>query len=243
MNTLKAVELNNVSYHYPDGVEALININLTIQKQEKVAVIGPNGAGKSTLITLLNGVRKAEGEIRILEYPVVKKNFPVIRAMIGIVFQNPDDQLFCPTIYEDIAFGPLNSGFSEEDIEKSVQDALEEVDLKGYENRSSFHLSFGERKRASIATILALKPEIIAMDEPTSNLDPAHRRKIIGWIKNRQETFIVTSHDLDMIWETCSRAVILNKGKIVADGTAKEILSDKIMLEENDLELPLRLQR
>ena len=243
MSTSKAVELVNVSYHYPDGVEALVDINLVINKQEKMAVIGPNGAGKSTLITLLNGVRMGKGEINISGYPLIKKNLSKIRAIVGIVFQNPDDQLFCPTIYEDIAFGPLNSGFSDDEIEKSVAIALEEVDLVGYESRSPFHLSFGERKRASIATILALKPDIIAMDEPTSNLDPAHRRKIIGWIKKRRETFIVTSHDLDMIWDTCSRAVILNKGKIVADGKVKEILSDKILLENNDLELPLRLQK
>ncbi len=237
-----AVELKNVSYVYPDGIEALKDISLTIKKGEKVAVIGPNGAGKSTLITMLNGVRQGTGEINILGYPLMKKNLPQIRTLVGIVFQNPDDQLFCPTIYEDIAFGPLNSGLSEEKIRENVLYALRETDLQGYEDRSPFHLSFGERKRASIATILSLKPQIIAMDEPTSNLDPAHRRNIISWINKREEMFIITSHDLDMIWDTCSRALILNKGSIVADGAAKEILRDKKLLEENNLELPLRLQ-
>ncbi len=243
MDDTKAVELKNVSYNYPDGIEALKDINLTINKQEKVAIIGPNGAGKSTLITLLNGVRQGTGEIHILGYPLIKKNLPKIRALIGIVFQNPDDQLFCPTIYEDIAFGPLNSGLDGDMIKETVLYALKETDLLGYEERSPFHLSFGERKRASIATILSLKPQIIAMDEPTSNLDPAHRRSIISWINKREETFIITSHDLDMIWDTCSRALILNKGQIVADGPVKEILRDKKLLENNNLELPLRLQK
>jgi cobalt/nickel transport system ATP-binding protein len=243
MDDTKAVELKNVSYHYPDGIEALKDISLIINKQEKVAIIGPNGAGKSTLITLLNGVRQGTGDIQILGYPLIKKNLPKIRALIGIVFQNPDDQLFCPTIYEDIAFGPLNSGLDADMIKENVLNALKETDLLGYEERSPFHLSFGERKRASIATILSLKPQIIAMDEPTSNLDPAHRRSIISWINKREETFIVTSHDLDMIWDTCSRALILNDGQIVADGSVKEILSDKKLLESNNLELPLRLQK
>ncbi len=243
MDDLKAVKFRHVSFNYPDGIEALKDINLTIYAKEKVAIIGPNGAGKSTFITLLNGVRRGDGEINILGLPLNKKNLPKIRSLLGIVFQNPDDQLFCPTIYEDIAFGPLNSGLNEAQIKENVQYALRETDLEGYEERSPFHLSFGERKRASIATILSLKPQIIAMDEPTSNLDPAHRRDIISWINQRKETFIVTSHDLDMIWDTCSRAIILNKGKIIADGAAKEILSRKELLEKNNLELPLRLQK
>jgi cobalt/nickel transport system ATP-binding protein len=242
MNDSMAIKLTNVFYDYPDGLEALKNINLKIDKKEKVAIIGPNGAGKSTLITLLNGVRQGRGEITILGYPLIKSNFQKIRARLGIVFQNPDDQLFCPTIYEDVAFAPLNSGLSKEDIAESVQYALYETGLQGYENRSPFHLSFGERKSVSIAAVLSLKPQIIAMDEPTSNLDPAHRRNLIIWIKERQETFVVTSHDLDMVWETCSRVIILNNGEIVADGAAKDILSNKVLLENNDLELPLRLQ-
>jgi cobalt/nickel transport system ATP-binding protein len=160
-----------------------------------------------------------------------------------VVFQNPDDQLFCPTIFEDVSFGPLNQGRSAGEVWQRVENALQSVGLEGFQKRSSFHLSFGERKLASLATVVAMDPRIIALDEPTSNLDLSHRRKIIRWLQKNPHTIILTTHDLDMALDTCQRLLILNKGKIIADGNSQELLSDRMILEENDLELPLRMQK
>jgi cobalt/nickel transport system ATP-binding protein len=237
-----AILAKDLRYNYPDGTAALKGITFQIQTGEKVAVIGPNGSGKSTLLTLFNGVRTAEGTLNIFDLPIIKKNLPYIKKSVGIVFQNPDDQLFCPTIFEDVAFGPLNLGLSPEMVKQKVYFALKQVGLSGYGSRSSFHLSYGERKIASLATVLAMEPQIIAMDEPTSNLDLSHRRKIITWIQQSHQTIIVTTHDLDMILDTCERVLMLNKGKLVADNTVKKILTDRHLLEANDLELPLSYQ-
>ncbi|MEJ2634764.1 MAG: ABC transporter ATP-binding protein [Calditrichia bacterium] len=238
----KAVRAEGITFHYPDGTAALKGLSFEISQGEKVAIIGPNGSGKSTLLTLFNGVRQGGGKLEILGLPVAKKNLIRIKTLVGLVFQNPDDQLFCPTIFEDVAFGPLNMGWSSEEVKRSVHSALQDVGLEGFEQRSSFHLSFGERKLASIATVLSMQPRIIAMDEPTSNLDLAHRRKIIRWIQNSPRTILLTTHDLDMALETCSRVIILNKGLLVSDGPATEIFRNRELLETNDLELPLRIQ-
>lgn len=240
--TISAINLNSVSFTYPDKTPALRDVSIVVDCGEKIGIIGPNGAGKSTLITLLNGVQHALGEIVIRGNLISRKNAALIKSLVGIVFQNPDDQLFCPTIYEDIAFGPMNQGLPEKEIDLAVENALTSVGLENYSERSSHHLSFGERKLASIATILSMNPDIIAFDEPTSNLDSLHRRKIIGWIQNWKKTCIITSHDLDMIYDTCDRIFILNNGKISAHGLVKEILQDEKLLKENNLELPLRLQ-
>jgi len=242
MESSITVILQEVSFSYPDGTKAVDNISFSVKEGEKLAIIGPNGAGKSTLLTLLNGVYEAKGEIRIFEFEVNRKNRRKIKSFIGLVFQNPDDQLFCPTIHEDVAFGPLNFGMDKEQIEHRVAAALKEVGLIGYGQRSSFHISYGERKLAGIATVLSYDPPLIALDEPTSNLDPVHRRKIINWIRNSERTFIVATHDLDMALETCERVIILNTGKIVADGPAGTILRNRKLLETNQLELPLMLQ-
>ena len=177
-----AISLRNVRFEYPDKKLAIDGLSFKVAAGEKLAFIGPNAAGKSTLIMLLNGVLKGEGEIEIFGIKVSKKTDNQIKSRIGIVFQNPDDQLFCPTVYEDVAFGPQNFGFSKEDIDTRVKRALSEVGLQDYEQRSSLNLSYGEKKLISIATVLATNPDIIALDEPTSNLDPYHRRKIINWI-------------------------------------------------------------
>ena len=237
-----AVKTENLSYSYPDGTPALQEISFTVSEGEKLAVIGPNGSGKSTLITLLNGIRKGTGKLEILGLPLIRSNLPQIKQWVGIVFQNPDDQLFCPTIFEDVAFGPLNQGFSAVEVRQKVDDALQSVGLEGYQKRSSFHLSFGERKLASLATVVAMDPRIIALDEPTSNLDLSHRRKIIRWLQNNPHTIILTTHDLDMALDTCQRVLILNKGRIVADDRSEVLLSNQKILEDNDLELPLRMQ-
>lgn len=236
------INTESLTYHYPDGTPALKGISFQLREGEKMAVIGPNGSGKSTLLTMLNGVRRGDGKLEVFGYPVSKDNLSKIKRLVGLVFQNPDDQLFCPTIFEDVAFGPLNMGLMPEQVKYRVQQALADVGLDGYARRSSFHLSFGERKLASIATVLSMRPRLIAMDEPTSNLDLSHRRKIIRWIQNSTQTFIITTHDLDMVLETCQRVILLNKGKIRADSSAREILRNRQTLHENELELPLSLQ-
>ena len=247
MNTFNenglAIILQNVKYTYPDKTVAIEGLSFDIKTGEKVALIGPNGAGKSTLIMLLNGVLNGEGTIKIFGLLLEKKSIKSIRAKIGIVFQNPDDQLFCPTVFEDVAFGPKNFGFSNADIKQRVHHALEEVGLQGYEKRSSLHLSYGEKKLASIATILSSDPDLIALDEPSSNLDPYHRRKIIEWIKHSNRTILMVSHDLDMVAETAQRVLLLKKGKLISDGAARQILTDQALLDENQLELPLTLQK
>jgi cobalt/nickel transport system ATP-binding protein len=237
------ISLKNVSYMYPDKTRAIDELSVDIREGEKVAVIGPNGAGKSTLLTLLNGVLKATGEIKISGIPLSTKTIKTIRSKIGVVFQNPEDQLFCPTLFEDIAFGPLNFGLSQAEAAHMVTQALQEVGLPGYENRSSLHLSYGEKKLASIATVLSSNPQLIALDEPSSNLDPFHRRKIIFWLKCSDRTILLASHDLDMVAETCDRVLILGSGKIVCDGPVGDILTNQQLLEQNGLELPLSLQK
>lgn len=234
-----AIDCRQISYKYPDGRIALQKIDLQIPDGQKTGIIGPNGAGKSTFLSLLNGTRQAEGQLHIYDLEVNKANDKKIKTMVGLVFQNPDEQLFCPTIFEDVAFGPLNLGLNNETVAERVSIALEEVGLTGYEHRSSIHLSYGEKKLASIASILSMQPRLIAMDEPTSNLDHLHRRKIINWIKETPRTIIITSHDLDLLLETCQRVIILNAGQKVADGTINKILSDDRLLGENNLEPPL----
>lgn len=241
-NHKTAVYCNNVSYVYPDGTQALKNINFRLLPGEKAAIIGPNGAGKSTFLQLLNGIKRPQGEIKIFETLLSEKNLRNIKTHVGLVFQNPDDQLFCPTIFDDLAFGPVNLGMKEDETESRVTKALMDVGLQGYEKRSSLHLSYGERKLAAIASILTMNPRLIAMDEPTSNLDPLHRRKIIQWINSSNLTCLLTTHDLDMITETCQKVVLFNKGQVVAEGETQKILKDKKLLEENDLELPLKWQ-
>lgn len=240
--SVPAVEARELSFRYPDGVQALRQVDFQIDQGEKVAIIGPNGSGKSTLLTLLNGVRRGTGHLTIFGMAVVKENLKEIKKSVGLVLQNPDDQLFCPTIFEDVAFGPLNLSLPPVAVRERVAMALRDVGLEGYENRSSFHLSFGERKLASIATVLSMQPRLIAMDEPTSNLDLAHRRKIIRWLQRSDRTLVLTTHDLDMALETCGRVIILNRGQINASGPSAEILTDDSLLKENQLELPLSLQ-
>lgn len=244
VNDQKSVALrcSDIRFSYQDEIMALNGISLTIKDGEKVGVIGPNGAGKSTFLSLLNGIRSARGLLEIYGVPVCKKKSAKVKSLVGLVFQNPDDQLFCPTIFEDVAFGPFNLGFSKDEIKKRVETALLEVGLSGCNTRSSLHLSYGERKLAAIATILSMSPKIIAMDEPTSNLDPKHRRKIINWINKNNQTIIITSHDLDMLLHTCQRIIVFNKGVIMKDDLAEVILRDKKLLENNDLELPLSMQ-
>ncbi len=238
-----SVAYSHVSFSYPGGVRALKNICFTLQSGQRLGIIGPNGAGKSTLLLLLNGVlTPQQGEIYIHGHIVNSKNEAMIKTQVGLVFQNPEDQLFCPTVFEDVAFGPLNFGRGLEQARRLVKAALSEVGLSDYENRSTLNLSFGEKKLVAIATVLSTDPSIVALDEPSGNLDALHRRKIIRWIRSSKRTFLVTSHDLDLLYDTCDHVLLLNNGEIIALGEAKEILTNQKLLEKNDLELPLRFQ-
>jgi len=243
MNQKNAIEIDNVFFNYPDGHEVLKGVSCTIAHGEKVALIGANGAGKSTLMGHLNGVQLAtSGVVKIDDTAIVRDNLKTIRRKVGIVFQDPDDQLFCPTVFDDVAFGPLNLGLPEDKIEARVKEALAIVGLDGFEERSSFHLSFGERKRLALATVLSYQPDILVFDEPSTNMDPLNRRNLIKWLQHDcDKTVLLCTHDLDIALEVCSRCLVLADGKIVADGPTSTILYDRKLLEENNLELPLAL--
>jgi len=237
-----AVICEHVGYTYPNGTVAVRDVSLSISEGEKTAIIGPNGAGKSTFLTLLNGVRRAEGQIKIFGIPVIARHYKEVRAQVGLAFQNPDDHLFCPTVYDDVSFGPLNMGLTREETEKRVSQALNEFGLLDKINSPSLNLSYGERKLVSLASILSMQPRLIALDEPTGNLDAWHRRKLIEWIRCYNGTVILATHDLDMALETCNRVFLFNKATIAASGDSRTILTDESVLLKNKLELPLRLQ-
>ena len=231
----KAVQIENLCFSYPDGTRALEAVSLDIYQGEKVALIGPNGAGKSTLLLHLNGVFFCNGNIQILGMKPDKKNLKSIRQKVGLVFQNPDDQLFCPTVFDDVAFGARNLNLPQEQVAHRVQQALEAVGLAGFEQHSAFHLSFGEKKRVSIATVLAMDSQILALDEPTSNLDPRGKKDIVKLLRKIGGTQIIVTHDLSLVRNLCDRTVVLSKGKKVADGATEEILNDQVFLESHDL--------
>jgi len=228
MNVL--CEVNNLSYSYPDGTEALKGISFKIYKDQCIAVVGSNGAGKSTLLLNLTGILMPEGEVILLGTRLNKKTVKELRRRIAIVFQNSDDQLFCTTVYDDIAFGPLNYGLNSAGIEMHVNRALKKLRLKGYENRNHNHLSYGEKKRAALATVYSMNPDIYCFDEPTANLDPRGRREISNLIREIESTRIVVTHDLDFVKKTCSRIIVLNNGKKEAEGSVAEILADTELL-------------
>ena len=235
----KAIEINGLSYAYPDGQCGLKDIDLTVYCGESVALIGPNGAGKSTLLLHLNGILRGGKAISIQGLQVVDNNLREIRKKVGMVFQDPEDQLFSLNVYEDVAFGPVNMGFTQEEVDRRVKRALQRVGMKGYEKRSSHHLSIGEKKRVAIATVLSLDPEILALDEPTSSLDPRGKWALTDLLRSLPVTKIVASHDLDLVSCLCDRIIILDEGRIVADGRAEQILGDKILLAEHGLTAPI----
>jgi len=242
MNERIMIDVDNISFTYPDGHAVLKGLSCQIRQGEKVALIGPNGAGKSTFMSHLNGVQLAtSGRVVIDGIEVGKTTLREVRRKVGIVFQDPDDQLFCPTVFDDVAFGPLNLGLDKAEIEARVKEALHVVGLEGFEERSSFHLSFGERKRLALATVLSYQPEILVFDEPSTNMDPMNRRKLINWLKQSDKTILLCTHDLDIALEVCDRCMMLTDGRIIADGPSKKILYDRQLLEENKLELPLAL--
>jgi cobalt/nickel transport system ATP-binding protein len=231
MKMEKVIEINHLSYDYPDGTPALRDINLEVYRHESVAILGPNGAGKSTLLYHLNGTLMGDGRVNILGLPVEKKNLKEIRRRVGLVFQNPEDQLFCPTVFDDVAFGPLNMGLDEEKVRHRVERALEMMGLKGFEGRSAHHLSEGEKKRVALATVLSMDSEILVLDEPTDNLDPAGSRTLIGRIQLIPQTKVIVTHHLPVAVDLCERAVLLQKGRKVEDLPTKELLRNPDLLE------------
>jgi len=227
----KVVEIKNLSYTYPDGTPALDGVTLDVMEGESVGIIGPNGAGKSTLLLHLNGILQSKnGAIKVLGMPLINRNLRKIRSKACLVFQDPEDQLFMPTVFDDVAFGLINLGYDGGAVKEKVKDILERVDLSGRENRSSHHLSFGEKKLVSLATVLVMEPEILLLDEPTSNLDRKEKREIIKFLQKIDKTKIIVSHDLEMIKQLCQRVAVINRGKVVFAGD-KEILKDDSRLK------------
>ena len=229
------IEIRNLSFSYPDGKQALAGINLLVQPGEKVALVGANGAGKSTLLYHLNGIFTGSGMIRVNQLESNKNNLPRVRALVGLVFQNPDDQLFSPTVYEDVAYGPTYQGFDPHIVREKVALALKAVHMEDYTLRNPYHLSSGEKKRIAIATVLSMQPQILAFDEPTAGLDPRARRELIDLLLELQQTMIIATHDMNMVEQLTPRTVLLNHGKIAADGPSLDILRNDRLLMTNGL--------
>jgi len=231
MTISKVIEIDHLTYDYPDGTPALRDVHLNIYQQESIAILGPNGAGKSTLLYHLNGTLMGKGRIVILGLPVEKKNLKEIRSKVGLVFQSPEDQLFCPTVFDDVAFGPLNMGLDEREVRHRVEKALEMMGLKGFEGRSTHHLSEGEKKRVALATVLSMDSEILALDEPTDNLDPIGSRMLIDRIRSIPQTKLIVTHHLPVAVDLCERAVLLQGGRKMEDLSMGNLLKDRGLLE------------
>ena len=242
MTEKPSVRVSDLHYAYPDGNRALNGVNLTIASKERVALLGPNGAGKTTLVMHLNGILSpTSGAISIADFTLDSSNKEItkrVRELVGIVFQDPDDQLFMPTVYEDVAFGPTNMGLTEAEIEERSVHALGLVGMLSLKDRAPHHLSFGQRRRVAVATVLAMEPEILILDEPSSNLDPASRRELSEILLDLDVTILMVTHDLPYAFEICERSLILNQGQIVADDSTTSILRDSELLTANRLELP-----
>jgi len=237
------VEARNLVYAYPDGTEALKGVTFRITHGEAVALVGSNGAGKSTLLLHLNGyLTPTHGEVCIGETLVTRETAALARRAVGLVFQDPDDQLFMPTVAEDVAFGPLNAGLPPEQVEQRVARALERVGMIHVRERPPYHLSAGEKRAVAIATVLSMSPDILVMDEPSANLDPRARRRLIELLHSFDHTRIIATHDLEMVVEVCSRVIVLDGGKVVADGPVRDILNNEALMLEHGLERPHSLR-
>ena len=235
------IEFKNVSFSYEKEHPVLKNMSFSIEKGEAVGLIGANGAGKSSMLKVLLGLLPHEGEILVNDIPLCKQNLAQIRRVLGFVLQNSDNQMFMPTVYDDMMFGLLNYGMNKEDAERRVDAVLEQLGLTQLKNKYNHKISGGEKRMAAIATVLAMEPEVIIMDEPSVSLDPYNRRAVINVINSLTQTKIIASHDLDMIMETCRRVILISDGQIVASGDTDEILRNKELLENNRMELPFGL--
>ena len=233
---MAAVEFTNYSYIYHDGTSALDGIDLRIEHGEKVALIGPNGAGKSTMLLAMSVFIHGAGSVKIDGIEANGKNAKKVRAIIGSVLQNPDEQLFMPTVFDDVAFGPMNMKLSEQEVRARTLDALKTVGLEGMEKKGPHHLSAGQKRAAAIATILAMDTKIITMDEPDTSLDPRSRNRLVELLRSFDHTLIIATCNMEFAARVCDRAVLVNDGKIIADGDAKVLLRDKRLMEENGLE-------
>ncbi|MER7908548.1 ABC transporter ATP-binding protein [Streptomyces sp. NPDC096068] len=234
-----SLDVRGLAYAYPDGHQALFGVNLTVGRGERVALLGPNGAGKTTLVLHLNGILTGgAGTVAVAGLPVGRKHMAEIRRKVGIVFQDPDDQLFMPTVREDVAFGPAAAGLRGAALDAVVRRALERVGMAEYADRPPHHLSFGQRRRVAVATVLAMEPEILVLDEPSSNLDPASRRELADVLRSLDVTVLMVTHDLPYALELCPRAVVLSEGVIAADGPTGELLADGELMARHRLELP-----
>ncbi|MDX6324092.1 MAG: cobalt/nickel transport system ATP-binding protein [Nocardioidaceae bacterium] len=233
------LDVRGLAHVYPDGHQALYGVDLHVHGGERVALLGPNGAGKTTLVLHLNGIlTPSAGSVAVSGLPVTKPNFPEIRRRVGIVFQDPDDQLFMPSVRDDVAFGPRNLGLRGPELERRVMEALERVGMADFVDRPPHHLSFGQRRRVAVATVLAMEPEVLVLDEPSSNLDPASRRELADILRSLDVTVLMVTHDLPYALELCPRAVVLSDGVLVADGATAELLGDEALMSVNRLELP-----
>jgi len=236
----ETLRIDRLSFNYPDGHQALRDISLVISSGETVGLVGPNGAGKSTLLLHFNGILHSNGSVQAFGMSATGKNLKIIRKKIGLVFEDPNDQLFSPTVFDDVAFGPINMGLSEEEVQQRVSRALNWVGMSGYEPRSPHHLSMGEKKRIAIATVLSMEPEALVFDEPTSNLDPRSKWALTELLMQLPMTKIISTHDLDIVRRLCQRTILLDEGRIIADGPTATILSNLPLLEAHGLAPPNR---
>ncbi|MGP4017103.1 energy-coupling factor ABC transporter ATP-binding protein [Saccharopolyspora sp. 5N708] len=237
--SVPALVVSGLAFHYPDGHRALRGVDLRVERGERVAVLGPNGAGKTTMTLHLNGVLRAEsGRIEVGGLPVDSRNLKEVRRRVGLVFQDPDDQLFMPTAREDVAFGPANFGVRGAELEERVSSALDAVGMAEHAHRSPLHLSGGQRKRVALATVLACRPELLVLDEPSSNLEPVARRELAEVLLAWGGTMLMVTHDLPYALQLCPRSVLIDNGAVVADGPTAEILADGELLAAHRLELP-----
>ena len=233
-----ALQVRDLHFSYPDGHSALHGVSFKLCDGDKVALVGPNGAGKSTLMLHLNGILEGKGEIELSGLRLSRDNLPVIRSMVGLVFQNPDDQLFSPTVFEDVAFGPLHMGLPEAEVRARVDSALEAVHMTSYKDRLSHHLSVGEKKRIAIATVLSMNPSVLILDEPSAGLDPRARRTLINLLRELPITMLVSTHDMKLVQELFPRTIVMDDGNIVVDGVTMETLENEKLLTAQGLEKP-----
>ena len=239
MSSPPSLVVEDLAYAYPDGHQVLFGVSLEVARGERVALLGPNGAGKTTLVLHLNGILTGgRGSVAVAGLPVDRAHLQEVRRRVGIVFQDPDDQLFMPTVGEDVAFGPRNLGLPESEVQARVAAALEQVGMAGVAARPPHHLSFGQRRRVAVATVLSMHPEVLVLDEPSSNLDPAGRRELAEVLQSLPVTMLMVTHDLPYALQLCPRSVVLDGGVVVADGPTRELLADTDLLARHRLELP-----
>ena len=235
----KYLEISNLTYEYPDGYKALNEISFDLEEGDSLGILGPNGAGKTTLILHLNGILgEMDGSIKLNNLEVVEDNLAEIRKTVGVVFQDPDDQLFMPTVLEDVMFGPKNFGFSEEASRENAEEALKMVGMNDYQEKAPHHLSFGQKRKVAIASVLASKPQLLVLDEPSSNLDPSSRRELIDILLSLEISIVLVTHDLPMALEICPKSIVVNSGLITENGKTIDLLTNNKVMRENRLELP-----